>query len=502
MSIQNLPLEKLKLWREKPVAMVEELFGVKPDVWQREMLETFPYKPRIAMKSAAGVGKTAGLSWAGWNFLLTRPDPMIGATSITGQNLKANLWPEMTRWMNKSPILSELFEQTASAIYLKESPATWRMEARTWPQDANKEQIGNALRGLHAEYIMWLMDESGAYPDSLLPVVENIFSGSPAEAHILQAGNPTNLSGPLYHAFTKAKDLWHGIEITADPDDPKRSSRVDIKHARDQIKQYGRDNPWVMINILGKFPPSALNALIGPDEVSEAMRRVYNDFQIGKASLVLGIDVAREGDDQSVIIPRRGLQMFTPLKYRNIDGLQGAARANRIWADYDMAASNQNRPDLKVGACFVDNTGGFGSSWIDQLRVLNRTVIPVGFSDAAHASERYYNKRTEMYFDFIEWIKRGGALPDDPTLTAALTQTTYCFKGDRLLLEPKESVKKKLGYSPDVADAACTTFAEPVAVPEIAPVIRRQPEAEYNPFREMDRGTPSAYSRDTYNPYG
>lgn len=484
MSDLDLPTEKLKLWREKPVAMVEELFNVKPDAWQAEVLEAFPRTPRIAMKSAAGTGKTATEAWIGWNFLLTRPHPVIGATSITGQNLKSNLWAEMSRWLNRTPMLLSLFEQTATAIYLKQSPMTWRMEARTWAQDANKEQIGNALRGLHSDYIMWLLDESGAYPDSILPVVENIFSGSPKEAHILQAGNPTNLDGALYHACTVGRDLWRIIEITADPDDPKRSSRVDIEHARDQIRQYGRDNPWVMINILGKFPPAALNALIGPDEVGEATRRGYTENQVGNVPFVLGVDVAREGDDMSVIIPRRGLQIFKPFKYRNIDGLQGAARINRLWLDFDEQAMRQGRPSLKVGACFIDNTGGFGASWIDQLRVLGRNPVQVGFASAAHAPHRYFNKRTEMYFDLVEWIKRGGAIPDEPTLIAALTKTTYSFRGDRMLLEPKESVKKKLGYSPDVADAACMTFAEPIVLPANTYRMVNPMHHDYNPYSE------------------
>ena len=90
MGIEELPIEKVRLWREKPVAMVDELFGSKPDAWQVDALEAFPVTQRIAMKSAAGCGKTALLAWVGWNFLLTRPDPMVGATSITGQNLKVD----------------------------------------------------------------------------------------------------------------------------------------------------------------------------------------------------------------------------------------------------------------------------------------------------------------------------------------------------------------------------------------------------------------------------
>jgi hypothetical protein len=60
-------------------------------------------------------------------------------------------------------------------------------------------------------------------------------------------------------------------------------------------------------------------------------------------------------------------------------------------------------------------------------------------------------------------IKRGGALPESSELLAALTATTYTFQGDRFLIEPKDQVKRKLGYSPDEADSFVLTFAELVS---------------------------------------
>ena len=260
-------LDTLSTWKRKPHAMVEDLFGVKPDPWQREALEAFPHSPRMAMKACAGPGKTALLAWLGWNFLLTRPHPMIGVTSVNAANLRANLWTELARWRAapRARLLRALFTMTKTEIFANDHPQTWRLEARSWAQDANAEQIGNALAGLHAKYVMWLLDESGAYPDAIMPVCEAIFAGDPKEAHIVQAGNPTHLSGPLYAACTKARRFWRVIEITADPDDPKRTTRVSIEHARQQIAAYGRDNPWVKVRVFGEFPPSSLNALIGPD---------------------------------------------------------------------------------------------------------------------------------------------------------------------------------------------------------------------------------------------
>lgn len=473
---QALAADTLRRWREHPLQMVRELFKVEPDLWQADALEAFPHSPRMAMKACKGPGKTALLAWLGWNYLLTRPHPMCGATSTSGDNLKAGLWTELARWRQKAPLLLEMFEMTKTEIFAREFPKTWKMEARTWARDANAAQIGNALAGIHAEYVLWLLDESGDYPDAILPTVEAIFAGQPVEAHIVQAGNPTNLSGPLYMACVIGRQFWKVIEITGDPDDPKRSPRISIEHARQQIAQYGRDNPWVLVNIFGQFPPHSFNSLIGPDAVNEAMNRKYQQHDIDHAARILGVDVAREGDDSSVIFPRQGLVAFKPHVLRNVNGNVGAGQVARVWTDWN------------VDAVFIDNTGGFGASWIDQLANLNRTAIPVGFAERAQ-DRRYFNRRAEMYFLAIEWIKAGGALPALPELVSELTQTNYTFKGDALLLEPKDVVKAKLGRSPDLADGLVLTFAAPVMKAQVNLLpVKAQGVGDFDIFYEFQHG--------------
>lgn len=443
-------MDKIRLWREKPQAFVREVFGVTPDAWQDDVLEAFPHKPRIAMKACKGPGKTAVEAWLGWNFLATRKQPKIGAVSITADNLRDNLWAEMALWRLKSPFLQDQFEWTKTSIFHRAYPAVWFMTARSFAKTADAKQQGNTLAGLHADYILFILDESGGIPDAVMASAEAALS-SCVEGHILQAGNPTHLEGPLYRACTSERALWHLAEITADPDDPKRTPRVKAEWAREQIQKYGRDNPWVLVNVFGRFPPASLNALIGPDDMSAAMNRTYPEADYAKAPRVLGVDVARFGDDASVIFPRQGIQAFPPLKFRNLDGEQGAGVTGRKWTDW------------KAQACFVDDTGGYGASWIDNLRRLKYEPIGVGFASDP-ADPRYANKRAEMYFEAAQWIKDGGALPSVPELAAAMTQTTYSFRGDKLLLEPKDQVKLKLGYSPDDGDAFALTFAHPVAV--------------------------------------
>lgn len=470
-----LAVEKIRQWREEPVTMVRELFAVEPDVWQIEGLQAFRQCPRLAMKACKGPGKTALLAWVGWNFLLTRPHPMIGATSINGDNLKAGLWTEMARWREKAPLLKHAFEMTKTEIFSREHPKTWKMEARTWARDADTAQIGNALAGVHSDYVMWLGDEAGDYPEAVLAAMEGIFAGKPKEAHIAIAGNPTSLSGALYRACVTARNLWHVVEITGDPDDPRRSPRIDVEYARQQIAQYGADNPFVMVSIFGKFPPAAFNALIGVDEVEASMKRYYREDELRGSPKVLSGDVARQGDDQSVVAKRWGLQFMPLLKYRNIDGIQGAGVMSREWQEFG------------ADACFIDATGGFGYTWIDQLRQLGRSPIPVEFAGKAHQSNRYFNKRAEMAFELLEWIRRGGALPKDDRLLQTLPRITYTFKGDKLMLAPKDLMKVELGFSPDEFDACITSFAQPVN--PVASLIRRPNRSavntDYNPFANM-----------------
>lgn len=472
----NLAADKIRLWREKPHVFVREVFGVVPDAWQDEVLAMFPTSPRIAMKACKGPGKTAVLAMLCWNFLLTRPRPKVAAVSISAENLADGLWTEMAKWQAKSPLLRDAFTWTKTRIFCNEAPEEWWMSARTWPKKADANAQADTLAGLHADYLLFVIDEAGGVPDAVMAAAEAGLANSMGdnEAHIVIAGNPTHLEGPLYRACTSERSLWRVVEITSDPDDPMRTPRVSIDWARQQIQKYGRDNPWVLVNVFGKFPPSSLNALIGPDEVREAMTRYHRPEQYHTAAKILGVDVAREGDDKSVIFPRQGIMAFEPVVMRNADSLQGAGAVSRKWQDWG------------ADACFVDNTGGFGAGWIDQLRVLKRDPIGVHFAAKA-GSVQFVNKRAEMLWDACQWVKEGGGLPDIPELLEEMTAHTYFFKGDAIQIEEKDQVKSKIGRSPDYFDGLGLTFAYPVTSVQQSAVVhaartREQDRRGHNPY--------------------
>lgn len=478
MNIQDVA-NQFKRWKEHPSQMVQELFRVTPDAWQHEVLEAFPHNQRIAMKACKGPGKTCVLSWLAWNFLLTRDNPKIAATSITGANLSDNLWTEMALWMHRSPLLQQSFTWIKTRIFLNECPETWWMSARPWSKAADASEQGNTLAGLHADNIMFILDESGGIPESVAVAAEAALS-SCVEGHIVQAGNPSDLKGMLYRACTRDRKLWYVVEISSDPANPKRTPRVSKEWAQSQIDTYGRDNPYVKVNILGEFPDAAFNSLIGMDEVEASMKRSYREPDYRAHAKILGCDVAREGADKSVIFPRQGLQAFTPMVYRNIDGTRGADIVSRKWQEWGAEA------------CFIDNTGGFGASWIDNLVRLGFAPIGVHFSEKS-GNPQYYNKRTEIIFELVNWIKRGGALPYSAELAASLIETTYTHKGESLLIEPKELIKARLGYSPDEMDAIALTFSQPVQRVSSYPAANAGFRSNYNP---LDRAYANKYLQE------
>jgi phage terminase large subunit len=264
----------------------------------------------------------------------------------------------------------------------------------------------------------------------------------------LQAGNPTSHSGMLYAAATQLRDKWFIIRITGDPDDPRRSKRIDITWAGEQIRLWGRDNPWVMSFILGLFPPGGINSLLGPEDVEAAMRRHLKEEQYAFSQRRLGVDVARYGDDRTVIFPRQGLAAFRPIIMRGASTDQIAARV--------MMAKNTWDADMEL----VDGSGGWGAGVVDSMRLARATPIEVMFSGKA-IDPRFHNKRAEMYFEMADWVKRGGALPNLPELVKELTQQTYTIKNGKFLMEEKEQIKQRLGFSPDLGDGLALTFGMP-----------------------------------------
>lgn len=450
-------INNITRYRTDPIAFVKEQFQVEPDNWQKKALIAFvnnDYKiMRICLSACAGPGKSALLAWCGWLFMscygAKGEHPKGAVVAVTKDNLKDNLWAELSKWQQRSEFLTAHFTWTKERIFCNDFPETWFLSARSFAKTANAEEQGRTLSGIHGKYVLFLIDESGDIPPTVLKATEQALSTADKMfARVLQAGNPTSHDGMLYAAQTKLADKWYIIKITGDPDDEDRSPRIDIEWAKEQIENYGRDDPWVKSYILGEFPESGINTLLSLSEVDESMERHASADSIKFAQKRLGIDVARFGLDSTVIVPRQGLVMFKYVMMRN-------ARSNEVAARV-MSSKEKWGSELE----FIDGTGGYGGGVVDSLVQAGQNPHEIHFSGKATDS-RYFNKRSEMWFKMAEWVKARGCLYNCPTLKKELLAPTYSFKNGKFALESKDQIKDRLGFSPDRGDALALTFALP-----------------------------------------
>lgn len=453
-----------------------------PDEWQRDILNMMGDKLRageigvqdaiqIAVASGHGIGKSALVSWIILWAISTHEDTKGVVTANTENQLKTKTWAELAKWYRLC-ITRHWFDHTATALFSKDPDheKTWRIDMVPW-----SERNTEAFAGLHnqGKRILLIFDEASAIHDTIWEVSEGALTDSDTEIIWCCFGNPTQNIGRFRECFGKFKHRWHTRQI-----DSRTVKMTNKTQLQKWVDDYGEDSDFVRVRVRGVFPAASSNQLISMDEIEASMKREYQADEIAHAAEIFGVDVARQGADSSVLIRRKGLVAFMPRQMRIPDTMLLATQVAMSW--------EKHRPD----ACFVDATGGYGVGVVDALRQVNRDPIEVYFSGKA-IDPRYFNKRSEMYFELAKWIKGGGALPDDKELAEELAAATYTYQGDKFRLCDKDDIKELIGRSPDKADALALTFAYPVAprhpLDDIAPGVRRQSShpKEHDPYAAM-----------------
>ena len=416
-----------------------------PDTWQREILEllgagvlSVDEALRIAVASGHGPGKTALIAWIILWFMSTRPHPQIVVTANTKTQLETKTWRELAKW-HKLAINGHWFEWTVTKFYFKAHPETWFAAAIPW----SKERA-EAFAGTHEKFVLVIYDEASIIDDIIWDTTEG--SLTQIGAIWLAFGNPTRNTGSFRECFGRFKHRWITRQI-----DSRTAKMTNKAQLQQWVDDYGEDSDFVRVRVKGQFPRASTNQLIPLDLVEAAMGRSVQQEIYRHAPLIIGVDVARFGDDQSVILTRQGGVVWPLLKFRGLDTM---ALAGRV-----ALHINETNPD----AVFVDEIG-IGAGVIDRLRQLGHAVIGVNSGLPALDHGHYINLRAEMWGKMLEWIKAAEVgIPDDNELRDDLIGPEYGFDAkNRIQLEKKNDMKKRGLASPDCADALALTFAAPV----------------------------------------
>jgi hypothetical protein len=419
----------------------------------------------VAVRSGHGVGKSSLMAMVrGWA-MSTMADTRGIVTANTGAQLVTKTLPEFAKWHHLA-INRHWFDGSMAYRYALDDAhrETWRFDAVTWSAENPA-----AFAGLHnaGRRILLQFDEASEIPPVIWETAEGALTDANTEIVWLAFGNPTQTSGRFAECFGAGRNRWHTVEI--DARSVRRTNKALIEEWR---LHYGEDSDFFRVRVKGQAPRAGSTQFIGHELVEQAGARI--PLPSPHDPLVFGVDVARFGDDQSVIYRRRGYdgRTWPPLSFRGLDTMQLAARV--------VAQAQEDRPD----AIFVDE-GGVGAGVVDRLRQLGLGgVLGVNFGSSPDTggllaggapAESYANKRAEMWGGLRSWLTRGGCIPPTRELRDDLTGVQYGFDRDgRIQLERKEDMKKRGLSSPDYGDALALTFSYPVMSSGLAREMQRQ----------------------------
>lgn len=450
--LQDFLDESIPMWQADPVQFFEEVLEFTPDEWQADAARDLAANPKVSIKSGQGVGKT-GLEAAIflW-FLVCFPYPRIVATAPTKQQLHDVLWSEISKWMSRSPLLSQLLKWTKTYVYMIGEEKRWFGVARTATKPEN-------MQGFHEENMLFIVDEASGVADPIMEAILGTLSG--VNNKLLLCGNPTKTSGTFYDSHNSDRALYKCHTVSSE--DSKRTNKDNI---RSLIKKYGYESNVVRVRIRGLFPKQEDDVFISLESIESRSTRLYEiPDGSGMAYIILGVDVARFGNDETVI-------------YRNERGnlkLQKARRGQdlmRTVGDIVVAYKKAIRefPEYK-GRIYVniDDTG-LGGGVTDRLKEvkkeqrLGRLVI-IGINMAEkietdtkagkEAAEFYDNLTTHMWACFRDLLDSGDVSldPDDETCAQLSVRKYTVASNGKLRLESKEEMKKRGLDSPDRGDA-------------------------------------------------
>lgn len=324
----------------------------------------------------------------------------------------------------------------------------------------------DAMRGVRLDGAV--MDEVAQMkPEVWDEIIQPALSDRKGWAWFIGTPKGINLFSSLFFAADNRADWARARYTVYDTDalDP-----VEVERLRTSMSE----TAWAR-EYLCDFSAAGDDQLLSLTDVETAARREHPPGSNDYAPRILGVDPARFGDDRSVMYPRQGLIALPPAVYRGIDNMTLAGHvARRI---------DQWEPD----AVFID--AGAGAGVIDRLRQLGYDVTEVNFGGKPN-DPRFVNKRSEMWFDLAEWVKGGGAIPNDTNLKLELATPTYKYdSANRIALESKDDIKKRLpdAGSPDLADALALTFAHPVAKRSLMAQFgaRTRKPADYDPLANI-----------------
>lgn len=438
-----------------PAWFVREVLGGIPWLKQIEIIEAIRDHKEVAVKSCHGAGKdwiSAAITiW----FSIAHDPVVVLTTGPTDRQVKDILWKEIAVAYSKAkfPIGGRLLGQEL------------RLTKDRWAIGFTTTDDPSRFQGFHAENVLVIIDEASGVKPLTYTAIDGILTS--ANARKLEIGNPTDPSSTFAKSF-KTPGI-HKISITAFDTPNFTAFGITLDDIRDNTWQskitgdlpypalitpewvykrfvrWGENNPFFQSRVLARFPSAGPDTLITMAQVEDAQART---LPITRQN-VLSIDVARQGDDYTVIYQRRGQVFRLVDRFNKSPTTETTGRA--IKAKRNTGASH-----------FVVDGDGLGAGVVDELREAGHIVIEFHGGATARDDTQFENQRAECFWVLRQDCERGDIDLDaeDENAAAQLADIKWKISSrGRTLIEDKATMKKRCGHSPDEADAIMMSYS-------------------------------------------
>lgn len=478
-------------WLEHPEDFYTDALGTKAWPAQVDVLKAvFKYR-EVAVASCHATGKSYNAARIAAAFLVTHPGSIVVTTAPTWRQVKNVLW----RYINAA------YEQAKIPMGGSITKTEWEFGA-DWYAIGISTNDPDSFQGFHADHVLVIVDEAAGIDEPIFEGVRAITTNE--NSHILYIGNPTSLEGTFYQSFRNP--LVKSFHISAfdtpnfvdngiltlddllaiyrppegvDPLEHSTTIKLPLPYPAlisptwvyERYLEWGIDSPMWQARVMGEFPSQATNTLIPLNLIEQAMDADFvkeHNWPIEDGAMEWGVDVARFGEDRTVLAPRHG---------GHVDNLITANRQDTVETVDKIL--NTIDPFMLNQVIRIDDTG-LGGGVTDQMYYRRRlreasgkdqpwlfTIEPINFGSKALQDTKFTNRRAEMYWHLRElFFAHKISLPaKDFELANELASIRYEYtdRDQKIKLEPKEQIKKRTGKSPDKADALALAFAPSTA---------------------------------------
>ena len=474
-------LHNQRLFRANPNKFAKHVLGVEPWGKQRDILSAIAHNRKVAVRSCNGAGKTFTAAVAVLWWLMSYDNAIVITTAPSERQVKELLWREIRQlYMPRRDTIGGKLTRTR---------LDFASNRYAYGFSTNTE---DRFQGFHSGNILVIVDEASGVDEFIYYAISGILTTQ--NAKLLLIGNPHGLAGTFYDAFHKNRKGYHTVHISAfdtpafteagitaeniadlEYPDPAPVIPADAhvipadagtqgktNHANSRIplglstplwalstfNEYGPQSSVFQTRVLGDFPSQANDTLIALRDIESAVKRPHVVQPDDKP--IVGLDIARFGDDKTVIIVRHGMRVLHIEELRKSDLVNTTGRVITV-AD-----------EFKVRHVMIDEVG-IGAGVLDTLKQ-DKKFITTGINGGSRSDDpnKYGNLRAQIFDGLRQRFADGQiSIPNDPELISQLASLTYRYNArGQLLLESKEIIKGHGRQSPDKADALAYAFAE------------------------------------------